>query len=111
MLPRDEPAQPFAEPWHAQLFATTHALASAGAFTWPEWAHHFGAALRKAGREGTADDGSAYYDIWLAAFEDFLIQRRLADTDTLDGLSEAWTKAYLTTPHGSPVAIAKVTDQ
>ena len=32
-----EPEQPFAEPWHAELFAVTHALAATGAFTWREW--------------------------------------------------------------------------
>lgn len=101
-----EPEHPFAEPWHAQLFATTHALARSGAFAWPDWAAHFGAALARADADGAPKDGSTYYEIWLAAFETFLAGRGLADAATLAALKTAWTEAYLGTPHGSPVELA-----
>lgn len=105
MLPRTEPEQPFEEPWHAELFATTHALSATGIFTWPDWAAHFGAALADADAAGSPKDGSAYYEIWLAAFEAFLISRGLADHENLETFREAWTEAYLSTPHGSPVQL------
>lgn len=105
MLPPD-PDRPFEAPWHAELFATTHALARAGVFAWPDWAAHFGAALARADAEGAPKDGSTYYEIWLAAFEDFLADRALADTSTLAGLKAAWEAAYLRTPHGQPVRLA-----
>ena len=108
MRPRPEPERPFAEPWHAELFATTHALAAAGAFQWSEWADHFAAALRAADEAGAPKDGSAYYDIWLSAFEDFLIAQDLADGESLQVLRQAWTDAYLSTPHGSPVELPEV---
>ena len=106
MLPKADPERPFAEPWHAQVFAVTHALAASGAFEWREWADHFGAALADADAAGAPSDGSTYYDIWLAAFEEFLIARNLADPETLATLRRAWAEAYLSTPHGAPVELS-----
>ena len=100
-----DPDHPFAAPWHAELFATTHALAQAGAFPWPDWAAHFGAALAQADADGAPKDGSTYYEIWLAAFEDFLTVRGLAAPQALLDLKTRWTDAYLATPHGEPVEL------
>ena len=100
-----EPERPFAEPWHAQIFALTHALAKAGNFAWPEWAAHFGRALDAAQGAGGPTDGSDYYDVWLAALEAFLIESNHADREHLTDLRAAWTEAYLTTPHGEPVEL------
>ena len=84
----------------------THALAASGAYTWAEWSDHFAEALRSADEAGAPRDGSTYYDIWLSAFEEFLVARKLAEPEGLSALRQAWTEAYLTTPHGSPVAFA-----
>ena len=100
-----EPERPFAEPWHAQIFGLTHALANAGIFTWPEWGTHFGAALDQALQAGGPEDGSDYYDVWLVALETMLIERNHADRDSLNDLRAAWTEAYLLTPHGDPVEL------
>ena len=100
-----EPTRPFAEPWHAQVFGLTHALAAAGTFTWPDWAAHFGTALKQALDAGGPTDGSDYYDVWLVALETFLIERDHADRDSLDELRGAWAAAYLSTPHGEPVEL------
>lgn len=105
MSPTPEPEQPFAEPWHAELFATTHALARAGVFTWADWTETFVAALAADAAAGGATDGSTYYDIWLAALEQFLVERDLADEAALDERRQAWTDAYLATPHGQPVEL------
>jgi nitrile hydratase accessory protein len=101
----NEPEAPFSEPWHAQLFAVTHTLASSGRFDWPDWADHFAAALKHADDASAPKDGSAYYDIWLSAFEDFLIDRGLADTTGLADFKRGWTEAYTSTPHGQPVEL------
>lgn len=101
------PERPFEEPWHAQLFATTHALSAAGAFNWSDWATHFGAAIAAAEVSGGPRDGSNYYDVWLAAFERFLIDRELANEVGLGKLRAAWTDAYLSTPHGQPVELKR----
>lgn len=95
----------FAEPWHAELFAITHTLASAGHFAWSDWSTHFAAALKSANDSGAPKDGSTYYDVWLGAFEEFLVRHRLADPAQLTELKCAWTDAYLKTPHGTPVQL------
>ena len=105
-MPRPKPERPFEAPWHAELFATTHALAQAGAFAWTEWADWFGAALAKADQDGAPKDGSTYYEIWLEAFEGFLAARGLAQDAALADLKSAWIQAYLSTPHGEPVTLA-----
>ena len=104
-MPAPEPDRPFSEPWHAQLFAATHALSRAGVFTWLDWAAHFGAALARADAAGAPKDGSTYYDIWLDALEGFLAGRGIADADALATLKAEWTEAYLSTPHGQPVEL------
>lgn len=100
-----EPEQPFEAPWHADLFATTHALAQTGAFEWVDWAEAFGAALARADTEGAPRDGSTYYEIWLDALEQFLAERDLASADSLATLKTAWRDAYLSTPHGETVKL------
>lgn len=107
MRPPAEPERPFSEPWHAELFATTHALAAAGVFRWSEWSDCFIAALKAADEAGAPKDGSAYYEVWLSALEEFLVARKLADGENLRALRQAWTEAYLSTPHGSPVELPK----
>jgi nitrile hydratase accessory protein len=106
-LSRPDPDRPFEAPWHAELFATTHALARAGAFAWPDWAAWFGAALAKADAEGAPRDGSTYYEIWLEALEAFLADRKIADAETLAALKAAWHDAYISTPHGRPVELRR----
>ena len=99
----DQPV--FAEPWHAQLFALTVKLSEAGHFAWPEWAAHFGAMAERASDAGAPKDGSAYYDVWLAALEDLLVVRGLASKGGLADRKQAWTEAYLKTPHGQPAQL------
>lgn len=105
ILSAPEPEKPFEAPWHADLFAVTHALARTGAFAWTDWAKAFGVALARADAAGAPPDGSTYYEIWLDAFEQFLTERGLADANVLAGLKAEWTEAYLSTPHGEPVAL------
>ncbi len=46
-------------------------------------------------------------DVWLAAFENFLIARGLADAAGFADLKRGWTDAYLATPHGEPVELGR----
>ena len=104
----------FGQPWHAHVFAFALKLSQAGHFTWSEWSEHFGRRLRKAvAADGSANDtrpmpevdSATYYDVWLGALESLLIQRGLASAADLAELKEAWTEAYLHTPHGMPVKL------
>lgn len=102
-----EDAPPFAEPWHAQAFALTVRLSEAGHFTWPQWAEVFAEELKRASEAGAPKDGSAYYDVWLTALERMLRERGLAGAEEVAALKEAWTQAYLSTPHGKPVSLKR----
>ena len=94
--PSKEPV--FAEPWQARAFALVRKLAERGHFTSSEWT----AALA---REVAGDDGSHYYEHWLAALEKLVVDKGLADSAALLARKEAWHDAYLHTPHGQPVEL------
>lgn len=121
--PRDTEGPVFAEPWQAQAFALTVKLHEAGCFTWKEWAGELGAQIAKAekraeaerlaeaeqragaGRKGQPDDGSRYYEHWLAALESLVTAKGLLDPASLQLRRNAWERAYRTTPHGQPVQL------
>jgi nitrile hydratase accessory protein len=105
-LPRDEDGPVFAEPWQAQAFALAVKLSAQGQFTWKEWTEALAHELNAAAARGEPDvDGSHYYDHWLAALEQLVVARGLANKDTLAARRDAWEDAYLHTPHGSPVEL------
>ena len=61
--------------------------------------------LRAAADRGEPDDGSRYYEHWLAALERLVTAKGLTDPAALVARKEAWTDAYRSTPHGRPVAL------
>jgi cobaltochelatase CobN len=104
-LPHDETGPVFAEPWQAQAFALAVGLSAKGHFTWKEWAAALASELAEAAERGEADDGTDYYDHWLAALEKLVTSKGLADVAALFERKEAWADAYRHTPHGKPVAL------
>ena len=105
-LPRDEGGPVFAEPWQAQAFALAVRLSAQGHFTWKEWAAALAAELKAAADRGEPDDGSRYYQHWLAALEGLVIAKQLTAGAALLARKEAWADAYRHTPHGKPVELA-----
>jgi nitrile hydratase accessory protein len=106
-LPRDTGGPVFAEPWQAQAFALAVSLSDQGHFTWKEWAGELADTLRAAADRGEPDDGSQYYDHWLATLERVVMAKGLADQATLVARRDAWATAYRNTPHGTPVVLAR----
>jgi len=107
-LPRDEGGPVFAEPWQAQAFALAVKLSEAGHFTWKEWAATLAGELEAAAKRGEPDDGSHYYDHWLAALEHLVQAKGLLDFTALVERKEAWADAYRHTPHGKPIELRSV---
>ena len=105
-LPRDDDGPVFAEPWQAQAFALTVKLSEQGHFTWKEWAAALADELQAASRRGEPDDGSRYYEHWLAALERLTTDKGLTDRKALAARKDAWAQAYRATPHGTPVELA-----
>lgn len=106
-LPRDEGGPVFAEPWQAQSFALAVRLSEQGYFTWKEWAATLAEELKAAADRGEPDDGSRYYEHWLAALERLVTSKRLANSVELLQRKEDWADAYRHTPHGRPVELRR----
>jgi nitrile hydratase accessory protein len=103
-LPKSPEGDPvFAEPWNAQAFAMTVHLHQKGVFTWSEWAAALSGEVHGDGR---AEDGSDYFDCWVAALCGLLIEKGIADDETILGLQESWQRAAEATPHGKPIELS-----
>jgi nitrile hydratase accessory protein len=100
-LPRDQDGPVFAEPWQAQAFALAVRLSEQGHFTWKEWAAALADELKAAG----PDDGSRYYEHWLAALERLVTEKGLSNPAAMLERKQAWADAYRHTPHGKPVEL------
>ncbi|HEY6989811.1 MAG TPA: nitrile hydratase accessory protein [Bryobacteraceae bacterium] len=106
-LPRDNDGPTFAEPWQAQAFGLAVRLSAEGRFTWKEWSAALAEELKAAADRGEPDDGSHYYEYWLAALERLVTIKGLTDNAALAARKEAWADAYRHTPHGQPVVLRK----
>jgi nitrile hydratase accessory protein len=104
-FPRDEAGPVFAEPWQAQAFGLAVTLSEQGHFTWKEWAAALADELKSAANRGEPDDGSRYYEHWLAALERLVTAKGLSDPVVMLARKEAWADAYRHTPHGKPVEL------
>jgi nitrile hydratase accessory protein len=104
-LPRDEDGPVFREPWEAQAFAMALALQERGLFTWPEWSAALGGEIRRAQAAGDPDTGETYYNHWLAALERLVMEKGVANRDTLGRYRDAWDHAADRTPHGQAIEL------
>lgn len=102
-----KPDPAFSEPWHAQVFALTVHLNETGRFSWPEWAAAFSATLARHGLDKELDGGDDYFLAWLETLETFLSAAGITDTGEVEAIKQAWEAAYLSTPHGAPVRLAR----
>jgi nitrile hydratase accessory protein len=104
-LPRDEEGPVFKAPWEAQAFAMTLSLHTRGVFTWREWADALAAELAAATARGEPDDGSHYYEHWLAALEKLAAGKKLIAEQELERRVGEWDAAARATPHGKPILL------
>ncbi len=102
-VPRDKDGPVFREPWEAQAFALALSLHERGVFSWPEWAATLGEEIKKAQAASDPDTGETYYRHWLATLERLVAAKGLADAQTLARTRDAWERACVRTPHGSPI--------
>ena len=108
LLPRDEEGPVFAEPWQAQAFAIAVQLSAEGRFTWTEWTIALGEQLDAAVKRGEPDNGSRYFEHWIAALEHLVVNKKLTNSAALGERKEAWADAYRHTPHGLPVELGAI---
>jgi nitrile hydratase accessory protein len=70
-LPRRNGELVFEAPWESRAFGLAVALQERGVYEWGDFSERLAAEI--AARE--PDDGSGYYERWLAAFERVLLER------------------------------------
>ncbi|MGZ9080156.1 MAG: nitrile hydratase accessory protein [Burkholderiales bacterium] len=104
-LPRDEGGPVFQAPWEAQAFAMAVTLHARGVFTWREWADALGAELAAAAARGEPDDGTRYYEHWLAALEKLVATKKIIPHEELERRVSEWDAAAQATPHGKPIEL------
>ena len=124
----------FKEPWEAQAFSLVIALHESGVFSWSEWSDALAQAIRRDLHPGGLEDvvqrvseavgedvgdktsdqmeekedrRDSYYQHWLAALEHLAIAKGLSRAGELAQRVQAWRDAYLATPHGQPVELAR----
>jgi len=106
-LPRDEEGPVFKAPWEAQAFAMALSLHTRGVFTWREWADALAAELTAAAARGAPDDGTHYYQHWLAALEKLVAAKQVVPDAELARRIDEWDAAARATPHGKPVELKR----
>ena len=104
-LPRDEEGPVFKAPWEAQAFAMVLTLHTRGVFTWREWSDALAGVLAAAAARGEPDDGTHYYEHWLAALEKLVAEKKLVPGDELERRVDEWDAAARATPHGKPIEL------
>ena len=105
LLPRDDEGPVFNAPWEAEAFAMAVSLHTRGVFTWREWADTLAAELAAAATRGEDDDGTHYYEHWLAALEKLVATKNVLTTEELEQRVTEWDEAARATPHGSPIEL------
>ena len=106
-IPRDADGPVFRAPWEAQAFAMAVRLCEAGHFAWREWAARLAAGIAAAAARGEPDDGTRYYEHWLAALEKLVAEKGLVLGDELARRAAEWELAARETPHGLPIELSR----
>ena len=81
-------------------------LSEQGHFTWKEWAATLADQLKAAADRGEPDDGTHYYEHWLATLEQLVTAKGLSSPAALLARKEAWAEAFRHTLHGKPVELS-----
>ena len=106
-IPRDADGPVFRAPWEAQAFGLALALHQRGVFTWPEWTAQLSAQIAAVKARGETDDGTRYYELWLAALEQLATEKGLVLAHELAVRQEEWDRAARATPHGQPIELTR----
>ena len=80
-IPRKNGELVFNAPWEGRAFGMAIALRQSHPYAWAEFRERLEKEIAAAGPE---DDGTRYYERWLAAFERLLADRGLLDADELE---------------------------
>jgi nitrile hydratase accessory protein len=101
-IPLDADGPVFQAPWEAQAFGMALALHERGYFAWSDFVRYLSAEIAAHADE---QDGSHYYQHWLAALEKLVAEQGLVAAHELSRRRAAWDRAARATPHGQPIVL------
>ena len=79
-MPRRNGELVFNQPWEGRAFGMAVGLRDSHVFGWEAFRHRL---EREIAAAGLADDGTRYYERWLAAFEHLLVDEGLVSSEEL----------------------------
>ncbi|HEX6488593.1 MAG TPA: nitrile hydratase accessory protein [Candidatus Dormibacteraeota bacterium] len=85
--PRKNGERVFTAPWEGRAFGMALALRAHQPYPWEELRALLERRIKAAGPE---DDGSQYYELWVASLEELLGRRGLLDEDELERRTEEY---------------------
>jgi nitrile hydratase accessory protein len=97
----------FAAPWQAEAFAIVVGLHQRGVFTWNEWVRTLSEEIASHPAAPGEDANDIYYRRFLAALETIVAKKGLLSPSRMLQRKEEWRLAYLHTPHGEAVDLAR----
>ena len=104
---KDKKQPVFVEPWEAHAFAIAVKLSEKSLLKWSEWTNALTEEIKMAKEQENPDFGNTYYQFWLSALENILMEKNILKKSELNSMIEQWRHAYLSTPHGNPVKLEK----
>ena len=108
LFAKDGTSPVFRAPREAHAFALTLTSFERGCFTWVEWSQCLSEEIASARERGEIDgDGDRYYEYWLTALEKLAANNKLMTFSELLARKEEWDQAAQSTPHGTPIELAR----
>ena len=91
-LPRINGELIFAAPWEGRAFGIAVALNESGAYEWGDFQQRLAAEIAAAPSD---NEGSVYYERWLASLERLLIEQGMISREELDSRTAAYESGEL----------------
>ncbi len=86
-LPRSNGELVFEHPWESRAFGMVVGLHEAGVFAWADFREHLTARIAAWDGSHTPDEPYAYYEHWLGALEDVLVEHGYTDSGAVEALA------------------------
>ena len=91
-LPRSNGELVFAAPWEGRAFGIAVALNEGGAYEWGEFQRTL---AEEIAANSSDEEGSAYYERWLASLEALLLEHSIVTREELDARTAAYASGDL----------------
>jgi nitrile hydratase accessory protein len=86
-LPRKNGELVFTAPWQGRVFGMALSLRQRSPYPWAEFRDHLEREIADAGPD---DDGTRYYEHWLHALEELVVERGLVEREQLERRTEEY---------------------